>query len=247
MAAMPMFMPRTFLTAALFVALAAPAAIAESGGEAPKRSLSVVGEGLVRAVPDMATVTLGVVTEAATADAALAENSAAMARMQTALTAAGIDRRDLQTSGFSVQPRYFEPPPDQAPPPQPRIVGYVVQNDVGVRIRDLKMTGPVLDAMVKLGANAISGPIFGVAEPRDLEDQARRAAVRDALAKAALYAKAADVTLGPIARIEEGFSGGPQPAPMMAMAREAAYDSVPIAAGELTFQAQINVTWEIAE
>jgi uncharacterized protein YggE len=109
------------------------------------------------------------------------------------------------------------------------------------------MLGPVLDAMVRLGANAITGPMFGVAEPRELEDQARRAAMRDALRKGELYAAAAGVSLGPIARIEENFFSGPQPVPMAAMAREAAYDSVPIQAGELTFNAQVNVTWEISQ
>jgi uncharacterized protein YggE len=193
----------------------------------------------------MASVAVGVVSEAATAADALSQNSASMLAIQSALTGAGIDRRDLQTGGFYVQPRYSEPPPDRQGAFTPEIVGYTVQNTLNVRIRDLKMVGPVLDAMVRLGANSISGPTFGVAEPRDLEDQARREAVRDALRKATLYAEAAELALGPVVRIEEGYAAGPSPAPMLAMARDAAYDSVPIEAGELTFQAQVSVTFAL--
>ena len=78
---MPKLMPKSLVIATLIFSLAAPAALAQSG-EPLKRSLSVVGEGRVQAIPDMATVTLGVVTEAATADAALAENSAARLSMR---------------------------------------------------------------------------------------------------------------------------------------------------------------------
>lgn len=211
-------------------------------------SISVTGEGLVRGQPDMAVINAGVVTQAKTAREALSENSAAMSRMTEALRGEGIDRRDLQTAGFFVEPVYSQPPPDYdgSQSFEPEIVGYRVRNELTLRIRNLSRVGALLDQVVSLGANSISGPTFSVADPTGLKDQARRAAMRDAIRKGQLYAQAANVSLGAITRIEENVFQPPQPLPMAAMAREAAADSaVPIEAGELAFEAQVNVTWRI--
>ena len=212
--------------------------------------LSVVGEGVARAAPDMATVTMGVVSEAPHAREALSANTDSMQRILDALKAAGVAPRDLQTSGFTVEPIYSQPPRDfdGSQPFEPQIVGYRVRNEVTVRVRDLAKTGEILDQTLTLGANSVSGPTFTVADPAPLEDKARRAAVEDAMRKATLYAGAARVTLGPIARIEENVTEGPQPIPLAAMAREKASDAaVPVEGGEIAFQAQVAITWRIAE
>ena len=76
------------------------------------RLLSVSGEGIVQGAPDIALITLGVVSEAKAAGEALAANSQSMDRILTALKQGGIEPRDLQTSGFSVEPIYSQPPRD---------------------------------------------------------------------------------------------------------------------------------------
>jgi uncharacterized protein len=215
-----------------------------------ERLVTVTGEGVVRGRPDMAVITAGVVSEAAGAREALNANSAAVARMLAALRGAGLESRDIQTANFSVEPVYSQPPPgfDGSRPFQPEIIGYRVRNDLTLRIRDLNRTGILLDQVVELGANSISGPTFTVADPTPLEDQARRAAMRDALRKGDLYAQAASVRLGPVARIDESVGAVPPPVPMGAMAREMAADAaaVPVEGGELTFVARVTVAWEIA-
>jgi uncharacterized protein YggE len=198
----------------------------------------------------MALVTLGVVSEAKTARDALAANNESMTRILSALKERGLEDRDLQTSGFTVSPVYSHPPSnyDGSQPFRPEIVGYQVTNNLTVRIRDLEEVGTILDQVVTLGANSITGPVFTVAEPARLEDQARRAATRDATRKAELYAEAAGVELGSIFRIEESHTQPPQPyaAPMMRM--EAAQDaSVPIEGGELTFQSQVSISWALGQ
>jgi uncharacterized protein YggE len=211
--------------------------------------ISVTGEGIVRARPDMALITLGVVSEAATAGEALSENSRSMAGIQDALEEAGLESRDLQTSGFFVEPIYSQPPRDYdgSQPFIPEIVGYRVRNELMLRVRDLERLGTLLDQVIALGANSVSGPTFTVADPTPLEDQARRAAMRSAMRKAELYAEAAGVALGPILRIEE-TAFPPQPLPIGAAARlEAADSSVPIQSGELAFQAQVSVAWRLSE
>jgi uncharacterized protein YggE len=238
----------------LGIMLAAALALASSAAQAQvelrERLLTVQGEGIVRASPDMALITLGVVSEGRSARNALTENSEAMTRIRDAVRAEGIEARDLQTSGFSLEPVYSQPPRDfdQSQQFVPEIVGYRVRNNLNARIRDLPRVGAILDTMVTLGANSISGPTFSVAEPQPLEDQARRAAVRDAIRKGELYATAAGIGLGSIFRIEEGYVSPPQPLPAQMFRMEAAAaPPVPIEGGELTFEAQVTVSWRLAD
>ena len=226
-------------------------AVAQTTDAAHERLLSVSGEGIVKGAPDIALITLGVVSEASAAREALAANSQSMDRILTALKEGGIEPRDLQTSGFSVEPIYSQPPRDfdNAQPFEPEIIGYRVRNNLTLRIRDLQNVGALLDEVVTLGANSISGPTFTVDDPTPLEDEARRAAVADALRKSRLFAEAAGIALGPIFRIEEGYTQPPQPlaADAMMMRLEAAPSAVPIEGGELTFQAQVTVSWRLAD
>jgi uncharacterized protein YggE len=210
-------------------------------------TLSLTGEGTVRAKPDMATLQLGVVAEAVTARDALSENTSRMAEIVAALREDGIESRDLQTSDFSIEPRYSQPQPGrEAEPFVPRIVGYAVRNTLTVRIRDLDETGALLDKAVTLGANTISGPSFTVADPSALQDSARKAAMRDALRKAELYAEAAGISLTRILRIDEAGGYAPQPAMMAREMKAQAYDAaVPIESGELSVTAQVSISWEI--
>lgn len=246
---------RTSLVATLAAILAAVGpvgtALAQNADmrEAGPPTLNVTGEATVTGEPDLALIALGVVEQAASAREALTENSDAMARIIDALKGQGIAPRDLQTSGFSVDPVYSQPPRDYdgSEPFEPRIVGYSVRNELTLRIRDLARTGALLDAVITLGANSISGPSFTVDDPTRLQDEARRAAVEDALRKARLYSEAAGVALGPISRIEEGAFDQPRPLPMAAMARDSAMEakSVPIEGGELGFRAQVSVSWQL--
>ncbi|MGI1663474.1 SIMPL domain-containing protein [Palleronia sp. KMU-117] len=207
------------------------------------RTIVVSGLGEVSAVPDMAYVTLGAQAEAATAAEALAATSAAVAASLEVLTGAGIDARDIQTSGISLSPRMVWPENGNG---APRIEGYVASNQLTVRVRDLEVLGGVLDAVVSSGANTLGGVSFALSEPRAAEDDARRAAVEDARARAALYAEAAGVTLGPVREIaEEGFS---QPMPRMMAAEAAMSDAAPpVAPGELTVSARVRVVYSIAD
>lgn len=231
-------------------ALAVLPAVASAQAQPSERLLTVNGEGMVRGVPDMAIVSLGVVSEAETAGAALSANNVSMKSVLDSLHASGIEARDLQTFGFSVEPTYSQPPADfdGSEMFEPKIVGYRVSNNVNLRIRDLSRVGTLLDAVVKLGANSISGPTFTVEDATPMQDEARREAVADALRKAKLYADAAGIGLGPIFRIEESFSQEPQPLGadvMMKMA--AAPEEVPIEGGELAFRAHVSVSWRLGD
>lgn len=238
------------LTAAALAQPFGPALAQDNTVRPDQRLISVTGQGVVHARPDMAIITVGMVSEAESAREALSENTATMTGLIDALKAAGIDPNDLQTSNFSVSPVYSQPPYNQDPNQLfvPEILRYSVRNDLTVRIRDLATTGAILDQVVTLGANSINGPTFTVDDSAAIENQARRAAMRDAIERGQLYAAAVNVSLGPIYRIEEGYAQGPQPLPYAAMAREQAADaSVPIEGGELEFSAQVSVSWIIGQ
>lgn len=206
-------------------------------------TISVTGEGKVEIAPDMATLNLGVTTEADSAAAALKANSDGIAGALSRLKAAGIEDRDIQTSGLTLNPRYDY----SSDGSDPKITGYIAANMVTVRVRDLGVLGQTLDAVVTDGANTLGALGFGLQNPDDTMDEARRRAVVDAARKAALYAEAAGVKLGRVVSVsDQGNYGGPQPM-MMAEARFAKdAGSVPVASGELTIGATVSVVYEIA-
>lgn len=219
-------------------ALAAPALAQEQ-----KRQIAVSGVGQIETAPDMATITLGVTNEAREAKAAMAATSAAVGKMLERLTSLGIESRDVQTQRISLNPVWSGRGSSGTYPA--KITGFTASNTVLVRIRDLDSLGETLDAVIDDGANDFNGLQFGVQEPRPLQDAAREAAVKDAIAKAQLLAGAAGVSLGPVISISEQGGGGPRP---MMMQRAAMEDSgVPIAAGEVSLSASVSMIFAIGE
>mgnify|MGYP003122462630 FL=1 len=208
------------------------------------------GRGEVAAAPDMAMVTSGVTTQGATAREALDANTAAMAELIAALKGSGIEDRDIQTSGFSVNPNYVYSDERDANgyTLPPKIEGYQVSNTVTVKVRQLEELGTILDQSVTVGANTVNGVSFSVADPSELLNRAREAAFADAEVKAELYAAAAGTTLDEIVSISEkqGFNE-PQPYPMYARAEMADSAKVPVEAGELSFAINVSVQWELAD
>lgn len=213
-------------------------------------TVAIEGRGEVAAAPDMAMINSGVTTQGATAREALDANTAAMAELIAALKANGIADRDIQTSGFSVNPNYVYSDERDANgyTLPPKINGYQVSNTVNVKVRDLEELGAILDQSVTVGANTVNGVTFSVADPSALYNKAREAAFADATAKAELYASAAGSALDEIVSISEtqGFND-PQPYPMYARAEMADSAKVPVQAGELSFAINVSVQWELAD
>lgn len=231
-----------FRPQALAVALAFPVAFPVAAlAEAALPQISVTGEGRVDAVPDMATVSLGVTTEGATAAEAMAANSAAVQAVLDRLAAAGIAARDVQTTGLSLNPLWSSYDNGQ----KQRIEGYAAANMVTVRVRALDALGGVLDAAVSDGANTLNGLSFGLADPAPALKEARARAVADARERAEVLAGAAGVKLGRLLSITEGGFGGGGPLPMYRA--EAAMAPVPVAAGEVAMTVTATLVWEIAQ
>jgi uncharacterized protein YggE len=200
--------------------------------------IAVVGEGTVNVVPDRAVIQSGVTTQGRTAREASEANSAAMAKVLSALKANGIAERDIQTAHFSLRPVR-----DSRPEGDNRVRGFQASNQISVNLRATAKMATVLDQMIAAGANDISGIHFTISERSRLLDNARSDAVTDARRKAELLGKAAGVRVGrAIAIVEDG--GGPVPTGQMTM-RAAPAASVPVAVGEQTLRVQVSVTFEL--
>jgi uncharacterized protein len=206
------------------------------------RTISISGHGEIKAVPDLAVVTLGTLSQADSAKAALEENTKKMENLFAMLKAAGIAEKDMQTSNFSVGPRYDYGNNNGQPP---KLVGYDVSNNVTVIVHKIADLGAVLDKAVSAGSNQINGIGFSLADPQAAQDEARKLAVKDALRKAQLLTAAAGVGLGDIMQISENGSYAPQPLAVRAMAMDSAAKAVPVAAGEVGLGADVTVIWEL--
>jgi uncharacterized protein len=210
--------------------------------------INVSATGETSIAPDLAYLTMAVMRESATAREALTANSAAMAEVLAAMKAFGIADRDLQTSGFSINPIYAYPRADDPQTP-PKITGYQVSNVLSVRVRDLAKLGEILDQAVTLGVNSGGNVTFGNDKPDAAIKEARVEAMKDAVDKAKVLVEAVGAKLGKIVSVSES-SNAPQPVMMMDMARSAeapSPKSVPMAAGESTYSVNVNVSFEIVQ
>jgi uncharacterized protein len=227
------------------VALSSPV-VAQEPARLPGR-ISIVGEGKAAAAPDTAIFDVGVVTIAETAQAALEQNTKSITALLAALKAAGIEGRDLATSGFTVQPRFVYPQPEPGKQPeQPKLEGYEVRNSVTAKVRDLSRLGTILDAAVQHGANQIGTISFEIQNKDALLDKARQDAIADARRKAEKAAQAAGLKLGRVLSLSEIVQHTPHPMAGDATSFRAAGALVPVEPGEQSLGAHVEMTWEIA-
>ena len=208
-------------------------------------TLSLTGTGQVERAPDMAFISVGVNVEGKTASEAMKDQAKRMNGVFSALKEAGIADKDMQTGNISLSPRYDYSKREGAP----RLIGYQASNQVNVIVRDLDELGDALDAVVSAGGNTINSVSFGVDDSSEALKAARTAAVKDATTKAELYAAAAGYRVSRIITMSEGGGYNPSPMPMMARASMDMMESAPtpIAAGEVSFSAQMNVTFELVK
>jgi uncharacterized protein YggE len=239
-------LPPLLRAGAVFAAVAFSVAIqahaqAQEPKPAPEARIIVIGNGSVSVAPDYARIRSGVTTRAKTAKEAADANSKLMAALTAALSSAGIEQKDIQTSRFSVQPVYAPP----APNTEQRLTGFSVSNQVSVTVRQIDKVGDLLDRLITAGATDAGSVEFLHTDSSKILDDAREAAMADARRKAEIYAHAAGLSLGGVAWITEDSSFSP-PMPKAAMMRAAAPASVPISAGEDTLRVSITVGYDIA-
>jgi uncharacterized protein YggE len=223
----------------VFNSPANPVQAQQADSQGGQREISVSGTGKVDAQPDMAVVSLGVQTDAKNAKDAMTENATKMQSVIDAVKQSGVDAKDIQTQSIQLQPRYQNQTTAGA---SPQLVGFTATNIVQVTVRQLNNLGSVLDAAVQAGSNNINGIQFEISNPTTYVDQAREAAMQDALDKAKKLSQLAGVSLGDVFSITE-TSASPVPFVQGAVMEAARAASVPVQPGTQTVQVQVNVTW----
>ena len=216
--------------------------------ESQAEGITVIGSGRISGEPDTLRATIGVEVERPSAEEALNAANAAASRVTSVLRVQGVEEQDIQTTEFSVRPRFGEPPVQSAPgEPQggSEVRAYAVTNLVEVTVRDIGRVGEVLQAAVEAGGDAarVQGVRFTLEDNEELLEAAREAAFADARQKANHYAQLAGRELGPLVSLSEEVENEP-PRPMEGAAAEgAAAGAVPVEAGEEEISVRITAVW----
>jgi uncharacterized protein YggE len=210
------------------------APVAQPPADQPR--ISVVGEGVVPAAPDVARVTLGVEVTDASLATAQAEAAQRMSTVIAALKAAGIPDSDIQTVSYRISPQYEQ---------SGALRGHEVENLVAAKITNLTGLGPLIDQVVAAGATRVASLQFEASNPATLQERARQLAVQQARAQADQLAAAAGVSVGRPILIEEMDTGGPQPFPAGQRVAAAPAAATPIQPGEIEVRTMVRVTWAL--
>jgi uncharacterized protein len=235
---------RAALFAAALVSLVVasmPLAAAQGEGR-----IRVIGRAVVEVAPDFVTVRVGVSNRAPSPTAALDQNSAAARKVVDFAKASGIQERDIQTDAVNLSP-LFKTVRDSSGTTRQEPDGYTASNIVRVKLSDLSRLGAFMRQALDQGANNIDGVQFGLSNYERAKDDARTRAVEDAMRQGQRLAEAAKVKLG---RIQEILSPPRSQVvsdriPGMAMRAAAPAAPVPVEAGSLQVNAEVEIIWAI--
>ncbi|WP_337471750.1 SIMPL domain-containing protein [Mitsuokella jalaludinii] len=230
------------LVCALFL-MSCSAAFAAPQQETPRPTLSVDGQGTGTAAPDMATVTIGVTTQGKDAAKAQNDNAWVSNQIQAAVRGLGIEEKDIQTRNYSFYPNYSTDKDHRN-----EVTGYTVNNSVIVVVRDIKLTGKVIDAALSNGANEINSLDFSASDTKAVRKVALLNAIQDARNKADIIAKGLGKRIVGIQNVSESTGyietrrfGGNM---LMAVAKDAA---TPITPGSLSLTANVHIDFILSD
>lgn len=229
---------KAWAAAALAVAVAATVSGCDSAPpvQANPRQVTVVGAGEVQGTPDTVTADVGIEVVAPDVTAAMNQANERQQAVIGALSAGGIDSKDITTTAVTLQPQYGE---DSV------ITGYRAGNGISVRIRKLDNASRALTTIVDTGGNAarINAVNFSIEDDSKLVSDARARAFEDAENRAKQYADLAGLSLGKVISISEAPGATPpQPVRVPDGAMAAA---VPLEPGQQTVGFSVTAVWEL--
>jgi uncharacterized protein YggE len=198
------------------------------------------GEATVTAKPDRALIDIGVVTRAATAQAASTQNAAQSTQVLNSIRQILGSAGEVKTSGYSLSPRYDDRVGQSA-----RLTGYDASNTVLVTVDDLPILGKIIDAATNTGANNITGISFTLKNDTAVRAEALRQATVKARENAEVLAKALEVRVIGVLQAEPSEAILRPRMQSMQMIANRAAPSTPIESGDLDIHATVTVTLEI--
>jgi uncharacterized protein YggE len=209
------------------------------------RTVTVTGTGTARVAPDIAHITMAIVERSPTpADAQQAVAKVTERTLQM-LDKLGIERKHIDTTGASVRPDYRWNQTSK----QQELAGYIAQRDILVELQDLGKLGNLLEAAVQAGVNQMQPPKLDSSRRQDIYRESLALAAADARENAATLAQALDAKLDSVLEIN-AVEYSPQPPPMLRMQADSAMAESAAQsynAGEIRFDSQVNVVFQLAE
>lgn len=205
----------------------------------------VVGEGRVRASPDIATANIGVTAVDTSVVSATEQVSQTMADVLDALMAEGVAQEDIQTTSYNINliDGVFGPQEPTEDGDQPQ--RYQVTNSVQVTIRDIGAIGTIMDAAVEAGANQVFGVNFDVSNREDLMRDAIEEAVQNAEERAQDLADLTGTQLGPIVSVSQVVGAQPFFATAEAGLGMGGAAPGPISPGQLEITTQLQIVYAL--
>ncbi len=199
------------------------------------------GEATVTAKPDRAQITIGVLTQAASAQLASSQNASQTTAVLDALRRSLGASGQLKTSGYSISPDYQYSKDGSAS----KVIGYQASNAVLVTVDDLSLVGKIIDAATGAGANNINGIEFTLRNDEAVRAQALAEAAAKARANAEAIAKALNLQVVGIVNAEA--TEPPVMRPLFAQAKVGAQLNAPtpIETGTLDIHASVVVSLQI--
>jgi uncharacterized protein YggE len=202
----------------------------------------------VEATPDQATVRLGVVRQAPTAQAAQDQTNRAVQAVLTEVGKVGVPAQKIQTSRLTLTPVYAPQQPGNRD--APRIVSYNAANIVSIELDNLTQVGPVIDAGLTAGANQLEGVRFSLKNDTAVRERALKQAVADAKRKAETMAEALGVRITGVLEASDGGVSVIAQDETVAYARvsmaQVAPAATPVSPGEIEVRASVTVRYSIA-
>jgi uncharacterized protein YggE len=183
---------------------------------------------------------VGVSTTASHASAALAQNNDLSTKVQQALARDGIERKDIQTDGLSLQDAY------------PASNGYQAFDEVTATVRNLGSAGTIIDDALQAAGDAgrLEMVNFSMSSTDPYMASARQAAVTSAKAEAEQLVTAAGEHLGALVSMTDQQSPVYPPpygaAQGAAAAAPPVMQPVPVQPGSQQVTVSVTTVWAIA-
>ena len=216
--------------------------VTASAAEQYVPTISVSGEGVVEAPPDIATISVGVVSRHKDAAQVQSENARKATNIINSVVALGIERKNIRTGNYNFRQVYHNDDNNR------RIFdGYEVTNTVTITVNDLSKVGKIIDAALSNGANQIDSLNFGIRDREKFQNDALRLAVRDALKKAEIAAAELGKSIVSVRNVSINSSsiGAPRMEKMAMMNMDSGFET-PIESGTLSCSASVQVEFEIS-
>lgn len=180
-------------------------------------TITVGADGKYEAAPDTAVIQFGISVQENTSKDAYDHASRSAEQVRDLLRKNSIEPKSAEIGYFSLEPVYDYRNPKR------KLVGYRVNSNVTLKLKDFAKIGPIVQGLADLDVTDSQSISYTLDNIDAAKIKAAQDAVRRAHAEAAAVAESAGRGLGELSHISVDTFEAPRPVPMraMAMARDA--------------------------